>query len=371
MGTGSSSAGARSSAAEAKTRGGTAPTQPDASASTANLLPSVTLPKGGGAIRGLDEKLSVNAATGTASMTVQLPLSPGRSGFTPPLHLEYDSASGNGPFGFGWSLGAPAITRKTDKGLPQYCDSEESDVFILAGQEDLVPVLDGTGNRLTLTRTVYGTQFQVALYRPRIEGLFSRIERWTDTGTGISFWRTLSRDNVTALYGADPVTTVADPMDPTKIFSWQLCPTWDDKGNAAVYSYAAEDSNGIDQAAAHEANRTAQTRAAQIFLETVQYGNTEPYFPDWTAEQETALPADWMFSVVLDYGDHTATPPTPLADQPWPLRPDPFSTYRPRFEVRTYRRVQRLLFFKRSRSEGGTGFVSGPLFDLREPIGVT
>jgi hypothetical protein len=52
-----------------------------------------------------------------------------------------------------------------------------------------------------------------------------------------------------------------------------------------------------------------------------------------------------MFSVVLDYGDHASRPPTPQPDQPWPLRPDPFSTYRPRFEVRTYRRVQRLLFF--------------------------
>ena len=112
---------------------GAASAQPGAQAKPADLLPSVTLPKGGGAIRGLGEKFSVNAATGTASMTVPVPLSPGRSGFTPPLGLSYDSASGNGPFGFGWSLGVPAITRKTDKGLPVYRDDEESDVFILAG----------------------------------------------------------------------------------------------------------------------------------------------------------------------------------------------------------------------------------------------
>ena len=31
--------------------------------------------------------------------------------------------------------------------------------------------------------------------------------------------------------------------------------------------------------------------------------------------------------------------------RPWPVRPDPFSTYRAGFEVRTYRRVQRFLFF--------------------------
>jgi hypothetical protein len=32
-------------------------------------------------------------------------------------------------------------TRRADKGLPTYQDSEESDVFILSGAEDLVPVL--------------------------------------------------------------------------------------------------------------------------------------------------------------------------------------------------------------------------------------
>ena len=88
--------------------------------------------------------------------------------------------------------------------------------------------------------------------------------------------------------------------------------------------------------------RTGPPRHARpIFtLKTIQYGNLRPYFPDWTALDETALPADWMFSVVLDYGDHTSVPPTPEADQSWPLRPDPFSAYRARFEVRTYRRIQ-------------------------------
>ena len=321
------------------------PARTDNPARAADLLPTVSAPKGGGAIRDLGEKFSVSPATGTASMTIPLPMSPGRSGFTPGLQLAYDSGSGNGPLGFGWSLGLPAITRKTDKGLPLYCDGDESDVFILAGAEDLVPILDPAGDRQTLTRTVYGQPFQIALYRPRIEGLFSRIERWTATETGLSHWRTITRDNVTTLYGADPASTIANPADPTQIFSWRICRTWDDHGNAAIYSYTPEDGAGIDLTAAHEANRTPVGRAAQTYLKTVQYGNLQPYFPDWTAPQETPLPTDWMFSVVLDYGDHAAMPPAPQPDQPWPVRPDPFSTYRSGFEVRTYRRVQRLLFF--------------------------
>jgi hypothetical protein len=104
-------------------------------------LPSITVPKGGGAIRGIGEKFSINAVTGTASFTVPINTSVARQEFGPQLSLSYDSGSGNGPFGYGWSLSVPRITRKTDKGLPQYIDDANSDVFIISGAEDLVPVL--------------------------------------------------------------------------------------------------------------------------------------------------------------------------------------------------------------------------------------
>src|SRR5260370_13728910 len=103
-------------------------------------LPTINLPKGGGAIRGIGEKFSVSPVTGTGSLTVPIFTSPGRSDFSPKLSLSYDSGSGNGPFALGWHLSIPSITRKTDKGLPRY-DVGESDVFILSGSEDLVPAL--------------------------------------------------------------------------------------------------------------------------------------------------------------------------------------------------------------------------------------
>src|SRR5580692_6202483 len=98
--------------------------------------PQVSLPKGGGAIRGIGEKFAANPVTGTGSLTVPIALSPGRASFGPQLSLSYDSGSGNGPFGLGWSLALPSITRKTDKGLPRYQDADESDIFMLSGAED-------------------------------------------------------------------------------------------------------------------------------------------------------------------------------------------------------------------------------------------
>src|SRR5215469_8198423 len=82
--------------------------------------PSISLPKGGGAIRDIGEKFGANPVTGTGSLTVPIATSPGRSGFGPQLSLSYDSGGGNGPFGIGWHLSPPEITRKTDKGLPRY-----------------------------------------------------------------------------------------------------------------------------------------------------------------------------------------------------------------------------------------------------------
>src|SRR6266511_1543763 len=79
--------------------------------------PSISLPKGGGAIRGLGEKFGANPVTGTGSMTVPIATSPGRSGFGPQLSLSYDSGAGNEPFGFGWSLSIPSMVPKIEKGL--------------------------------------------------------------------------------------------------------------------------------------------------------------------------------------------------------------------------------------------------------------
>src|SRR5205085_3259886 len=164
-------------------------------------LPTISLPKGGGAIRGMGETFAANPVTGTGSFSIPLSASPGRGGFGPQLSLSYDSGSGNGPFGFGWSLAIPAIRRRTDRGLPLYRDYEESDIYLFAGAEDLVPVLHPDGTRFEDKATAPG--FTIHRYRPRIEGIFARIERWTATATGEVHWRSITKDNITTLYGTD------------------------------------------------------------------------------------------------------------------------------------------------------------------------
>src|SRR5262249_31650999 len=131
----------------------------------------IALPKGGGALHGIGEKFAANPVTGTGSLTVPIAVSPGRAGFSPQLALNYDSGASNGPFGLGFSLSLPAITRRTDRGLPKYQDSDESDVFILSGAEDLVPVLvQDVNGKWQRERLPDRNGYAVTRYRPRVEG---------------------------------------------------------------------------------------------------------------------------------------------------------------------------------------------------------
>lgn len=368
--------------------------------------PTITLPKGGGAIRGIGEKFAANPVTGTASMTVPITTSPGRSGFGPKLSLSYDSGSGNGIFGLGWSLSLPSITRKTDKGLPRYLDETPPtptdtdwpapDVFILSGAEDLVPVYlrdptqdwrdahpgytvdDDRWVRDPARRYVIHEDeqdgYRIHRFRPRTEGLFARIERWTrlDDPDDVH-WRSISHDNILTIYGLDDNSRIADPTvgatpRPRRcIFSWLISETRDDKGNAVLFRYREEDGQGVRLDWSHERNRGGlddPRRRVNRHLKHIYYGNTTPVL-DADGTRPVFLNYDdinaqiddhqWMFEVVFDYGDHHDSVPMPrdgetltpagIPAHPWSVRPDPFSTYRPGFEVRTLRRCCRVLMF--------------------------
>jgi hypothetical protein len=75
---------------------------------------------------------------------------------------------------------------------------------------------------------------RVKRYRPRIEGLFARVERWTCVESGKVHWRSLSKDNTLTVYGFDAGSLIADPENPHHVFSWLICHSYDDKGNAIL-----------------------------------------------------------------------------------------------------------------------------------------
>lgn len=298
--------------------------------------PAVTAPTGGGAIRGIGEKVTVDQSSGAARLDIPIFTTPSRQDFFPRLSLGYSSGTGNGPFGLGWTLSVPAVSRKTERGLPTYRDPD--DTFILSGAEDLVPALsavNGAWEALVDERVEAGTRFDVRRFRPRTEGLFARIERWEPTDGTVAHWRSTSRDGVTSVFGRSAAARIADPEQDDHVLSWLLEESRDERGNIIRYEYKPEDGAGTPSKP-QERHRRPGDSCVNSYLKRIRYGNAVP-----------GLPGGWQFEVVLDYGEHDPAEPTPDELHAWPARPDAFSSYRGGFEVRTYRLCRRVLMFHR------------------------
>lgn len=298
--------------------------------------PSITLPKGGGAIKSIDEKFSVNAVNGTSSFSIPLPASIAR-GFGSPLTLNYSSGAGNGIFGMGWSLNIPSIKRKTEKELPRYYDEIDSDTYIFSGAEDMVPEFK-MGTFIHNEFDSPNGLFTIKRYRPRIEGAFARIERWTERSTGLIHWRTISPSNVTSVYGKSYTARITDPADPKKTFEWLIESIYDDKGNCAIYEYKKEDHTGLPTLLHNKNRLNGNTSFTNTYLKRVRQGNITPY------NDGDTLPV-FLFETVFDYGEHDPVNLPFNEAGTWNFRKDAFSDYRAGFEIRTCRLCRRVLLY--------------------------
>lgn len=345
-------------------------TKENATKSNAIEIPQITLPKGGGALKSVDEKFSVNAANGTASFSIPLPLSAGRQGFAPALALGYNSGGGNSLFGLGWSVDFPAIQRRTDKRLPRYrydlpidvensADTEGSDTFQFSGVEDLVPMLeaDAEGKWQPIGLKL-PSGMVIRRFRPRIEGSFSRIEQIHHPTRGM-YWRVTTKENVTTFFGYSHTHRVSDPHSMHRVFQWLPEISFDDKGNVIVFEFKNEDLKGISKTLAHERHRrdaADKPLFTNRHLKKVRYGNHRPVFMDNAKPFEPPIIANdalFFFHLAFDYGEHglfdadTPSVQVHFSEQnDWAFnRHDAFSDYRAGFERRTYRLCQRVLMF--------------------------
>lgn len=287
-------------------------------------ISSASLPAGGGAVKGIGETFQPNSFSGTAVYTIPVPLTAGR-GLLPSLSLVYNSGAGNGAFGVGWDVEIPNFSIRTEKGIPKY---DGSDIFLFSGKE-LVPQENATRTHTD----AHGKEWIINIYLLRVEDDYSRIEYHKNSTTGESFWRTYATNNSISEYGSNADARVADPGNETHIFSWQIVSITDPKGNKVQFQYKRE----------NEQNTGVFNRGAfaRNYIERIVYGN---YL-------EAPEKEKFAFEVIFDYGSHelenlTTSAADPYATaHPWACRPDPFSSFRSGFELRTYRRCQNILLF--------------------------
>ncbi|HKJ40523.1 MAG TPA: SpvB/TcaC N-terminal domain-containing protein, partial [Sunxiuqinia sp.] len=186
--------------------------------------------------------------------------------------------------------------------------------------------------------------------KPRIEGLFARIERWKNKTSGEIKWRIITRDNVTTLFGWTAESRIADPKDERRIFEWLPEFVFDDKGNCSHYRYKKEDDTGLVKSLLHNRNRfkNGQITYTNTYLSKILYGNKTPY-----KNFEDVFPAenDYLFLTVFDFGEYNEDSPFDLVAD-WDYRNDAFSSYKSGFEIRTSRLCKRVLLFHHFTGEG-------------------
>lgn len=304
------------------------------------------LPKGGGAVTGLKGDMAAAGPDGAATLTLALPVSAGR-GYAPALALSYHSRAGNGPFGIGWNIGQPAVRRRTSKGVPDYDGQDE---FTGPDGEVLVPALNEAGNDVRHTSMLLnaelGEEFTVSAWRTRTETDFSRMEFWEPVShSEPGFWVLYSPDGQVHLLGRNPQARISHPENPAQVAVWLAESSVSVTGEQIYWQYRAEDEKGCDETetAAHS-NATAQR-----YLTAVWYGNKAAAraLPALMTEPS---PADWLFTLVLDYGERgTDSDVAPEWLVPgsgeWPCRKDCFSAYDAGFDLRTRRLCRQVLMY--------------------------
>ncbi len=293
---------------------------------SSNYNQFISLPTGGGALHGIGEKFSPDLHTGTGNFTVPITLPPGRNGFQPQLNLVYSTGNGNSPFGLGWQLSIPNVTRRISKGVPQYHDNSvymnDWDTFILSGAEDLVPVglwkyddtiITASGSKKLkkidhLLTSEDFAQAPVIEFRPRTEGLFARI--YHHHYDNDDYWEVRSKDGLVSFYGSPGKSrydnaVIADPANKSRVFAWNLIRTTDTFGNRIDYIY---EHDAVQTDGPHDWD--------QIYLSEIRY---------------------------IDYGNNRNNPQFLVKIKFfYEERPDKFSTYCAGFEIRTVRRCTKI-----------------------------
>ena len=300
-----------------------------------------SLPKGGGAIRSIGDGAGAVGTQGTASFELALPISLGR-GFFPALTLVYSSSVGNGPFGIGWGNPAPAVTRRTSKGVPAYTDD---DLFVGPDGELWMPERSAAtgaliGRSVTHYNGVRVGNFTVVRYWPRVEHSFARVEHWSDEADAAGFWLVHATDGSLHLYGKTVASRRADPDKPHRVGAWLLDESLNCRGEHIVYEYTRDDHGP-------EADQPRDYRA-QRYLSRVLYGNVQASDQLYAWRDQGWRDVQWLFHLVFDYGqraDGVVSVPTYAQARPWSVRSDPFCGFEYGFEVATRRLCRQVLMF--------------------------
>ena len=327
-------------------------------ADIAVAAPSITLPKGGGAIRGIGEKFGANPVNGTATLTVPIcddarPIrdsghsSPSRT--TPALATARSASAGR------------SACRRSPARPTRGCRTIATRTSPTSSSSP-APKTSCRSARRWQPLAVTCTTAPGVTDRTLI-GHASRDSSHASSAGPASQWhrRSLALDHARQCHHhlrphrGEPDRRSSGPG--THLLLADLRDRTTTRETRSVYQYARGRTTPVSSTPALQRAATAVRTANRV-----PQADEVRQPPIRSFRQTTSRPARWLFEAVFDYdeghyADLPVPPPTPHGDDrprvrasatatsAWTVRPDSFSSHRAGFEVRTYRRCHRVLMF--------------------------
>ncbi|MFZ2707526.1 MAG: immunoglobulin-like domain-containing protein, partial [Minisyncoccia bacterium] len=153
--------------------------------------------------------------TGSATYDIPFVTPPGRNGIEPSLSLSYNSntSDNTGLYGYGWSVGIPAISRLNKEGVNN-----------LYTQNTFTSSLDG--------ELVLITAGSPAIYRAKYDS--GAYNTYAYTGTA---WTITGKDGTVFKLGSTAASRQDDIANTANVYQWMLDEVRDTNNNFARYTY--------------------------------------------------------------------------------------------------------------------------------------
>lgn len=215
--------------------------------------------------------------SGAAQTEFPLNLPEGRGGIEPELAISYNSGAANNWLGLGWGLDVPAITVETRWGVPRYDAANESESYLLNGQQ--------------LTPLSHRDQFVVRTaekrFYPRVESSFEKVIRHGSNPSNY-WWEVTNKNGERYFYGGLPGTGIDNSAvlkdDQGNIAHWALREYRDLNENFVKYHYQVILDPGT----------VGGQNGRQIYIDRISYtghGSTEgKYEVDFIRDRELSEP---------------------------------------------------------------------------------
>lgn len=171
---------------------------------------------------------------GSATYTIPIEVPPGTAGMAPNLSLAYDSRSGNGLLGIGWSVGGLSAISRCPRTMPQdgvrgAVKYDNNDRFCLDGQR-LIAIGSGA----------YGSSGME--YRTEIDG-FTKIIANGIAGNGPSWFKVWTKSGQILEFG-NTADSKIEVQGQSTVRAWAVNKIQDIKGNYFTFSYTEDSTNG-------------------------------------------------------------------------------------------------------------------------------